>query len=87
VSCELRKVAKEGAHSGVFFRELGLAEPNHYLAVGSGLHGHQTGEMLKKIEEVLLKEQPDVALVYGDTNSTLAGSVAGSEASYPCCTR
>jgi len=82
VSCELRQVAQEvlvhtGQHyddsmSGVFFRELGLPEPDYHLAVGSGSHGHQTGEMLKKIEEILLKKEPDVVLVYGDTNSTLA---------------
>lgn len=58
--------------SGMFFRELGLPEPDYHLAVGSGSHGHQTGEMLKKIEEILLKKEPDVVLAYGDTNSTLA---------------
>ncbi len=93
VSCELRKVAQEvlvhtGQHyddsmSGVFFRELGLPEPDYHLAVGSGSHGHQTGEMLKKIEEVLLKERPDVVLVYGDTNSTLAGALAAAKLHLP----
>src|SRR5688572_11419153 len=93
VSLELRKTAQEvlvhtGQHyddtmSGVFFRELGLAEPEHYLAVGSGFHGYQTGEMLKKIEEVLLKEQPDITLVYGDTNSTLAGALAAAKLHVP----
>jgi UDP-N-acetylglucosamine 2-epimerase len=89
VSCELRKVAQEvlvhtGQHyddtmSGVFFRELGLPEPDYHLAVGSGLHGQQTGEMLKKLEEVFLKEEPNLVLVYGDTNSTLAGSLAAAK--------
>jgi UDP-N-acetylglucosamine 2-epimerase len=60
--------------SGVFFCELGLPEPDYHLPVGSGPHGHQIGEMLKKIEEILLKREPDVMLVYGDTRSTLAGS-------------
>ena len=89
VSRAVRQIAEEllvhtGQHyddnlSGVFFRQLGLSEPNYHLAVGSGSHGQQTGEMLKKIEEVLLKERPDVVLVYGDTNSTLAGSLAAAK--------
>ena len=62
--------------SQVFFEELGLPLPDVNLGVGSGPHGRQTGQMLAKIEEVLLTEQPDWVLVYGDTNSTLAGSLA-----------
>jgi UDP-N-acetylglucosamine 2-epimerase len=68
--------------SGVFLRELGLPEPDYHLAVGSGSHGHQTGEILKKIEELLLKEEPDVVLVYGDANSTLAGSLGEARAGH-----
>jgi len=67
----------------VFFEELGIPEPRHNLGVGSGPHGWQTGEMIKKIEEVLGKEQPSWTLVYGDTNSTLAGAVASAKLGRP----
>ena len=66
--------------SDVFFRELGIPEPNHHLGVGSGSHGLQTARMLEKIELVLQVEKPDWVLVYGDTNSTLAGALAGTSA-------
>ena len=69
--------------SAVFFRELGLAEPSHHLGVGSGPHGAQTGEMLKRVETALLQDQPDVVVVNGDTNSTLAGALAAVKLHIP----
>lgn len=62
--------------SEVFFRELELPQPNYYLGIGSGRHGEQTARMLTGLEEVLLKEDPDVVVIYGDTNTTLAGALA-----------
>ena len=62
--------------SEVFFRELDLPEPSYYLGIGSGRHGEQTARMIAGIEEVLLKEDPDVVIIYGDTNTTLAGALA-----------
>ena len=69
--------------SQVFIDEMEIPEPDHNLEVGSGNHGVQTGRMIMGIEEVLLKEDPDYIVLYGDTNSTLAGAVAGSKLHVP----
>lgn len=65
--------------SDVFFEEMQIPKPDYYLGIGGKSHGAMTGQMIEKIEEVLLKEKPDWLLVYGDTNSTLAGAIAASK--------
>jgi UDP-N-acetylglucosamine 2-epimerase len=69
--------------SQVFFDELEIQKPHYHLGVGSGSHGKMTGIMLEKTEEVLVKEVPDLVLVYGDTNSTLAGALAAVKLHLP----
>lgn len=93
VSAEISKFAQEiivhtGQHyddamSGIFFRELGIKKPKYNLNIGSGNQGAQTGQMLEGIEKILLKEKPDLVLIYGDTNSTIAGALAAAKLHIP----
>ncbi|HBC32303.1 MAG TPA: UDP-N-acetylglucosamine 2-epimerase (non-hydrolyzing) [Clostridiales bacterium] len=69
--------------SDVFFEELDIPQPDYHLGIGSASHGAQTGRMLEGIEKVLLKKEPDRVLVYGDTNSTLAGALAAAKLHIP----
>ena len=69
--------------SQVFFEELGIPKPNYNLGVGSGPHGRQTARMIEGLETILLDEQPDFLVLYGDTNSTLAGAIAASKLHIP----
>ena len=69
--------------SAVFFREMRIREPAYNLGVGSGTHGQQTGRMLEAIEQVLMERRPDGVVVYGDTNSTLAGAIAAQKLRIP----
>lgn len=82
------KILHTGQHydqnmSAVFFEELGIPQPDFNLGVGSGKHGEQTAKMIAGIEEVLMNEPFDGILLYGDTNSTLAGAVAASKTHVP----
>jgi UDP-GlcNAc3NAcA epimerase len=73
----------DDAMSGTFFRELSLARPDHSLGIGGGGHGDQTGRMLICLEPLLAQIAPDAVLVYGDTNSTLAGALAAAKLGIP----
>jgi UDP-GlcNAc3NAcA epimerase len=93
VSKVLRPLAAEvlvhtGQHydfnmSKVFFQELEMPEPDYNLGIGSGSHGAQTGKMLEALEAVMIKEAPSLVLIYGDTNSTLAGALAAVKIHIP----
>lgn len=69
--------------SDIFFEELNIPKPDYLLGIGSGNHGKQTAEMMIKIEEICLSEKPDYLLVYGDTNSTLAGAMVAAKLHIP----
>ncbi|QYX56781.1 UDP-N-acetylglucosamine 2-epimerase (non-hydrolyzing) [Roseovarius sp. SCSIO 43702] len=69
--------------SDIFFEEMGIPEPAHHLEISGGSHGQMTGRMLERIEAVMQSEKPDAVLVYGDTNSTLAGALAAAKLHIP----
>lgn len=69
--------------SDVFFSELELPKPDYHLGVGSGSHGSQTAQMLERIEPLIVREQADCVVIYGDTNSTLAGALAAAKLGLP----
>lgn len=69
--------------SDVFFKEMQIPEPKYHMGIGGGTHGAMTGKMLEALENLLLDEKPEVVLVYGDTNSTLAGALAAAKLNIP----
>lgn len=73
----------DAALSDVFFEELGIPQPKYHLGIGSGSHAAMTAAALTSMEDVLLQERPDALLVYGDTNTTLAGSLAAAKLHIP----
>ena len=73
----------DAAMSDIFFDEMGIPKPDHQLSIGGGSHGAMTGDQLKHIEAILETERPDWVLVYGDTNSTLAGALAAAKLHIP----
>ena len=93
VSKELRKHHTEilvhtGQHfdagmSDIFFEELNIPKPDYHLGISGGTHGGMTARMLEKIEEIFIQENPDLVLLYGDTNSTLAAALAASKLHLP----
>jgi len=71
--------------SDVFFKEMDIPKPDYNLGISGGSHGQMTGQMLIKLEEVFLKEQPDMVLLFGDTNSTMAAALAAVKLHIPIC--
>lgn len=69
--------------SEIFFKELNIPEPDYNLGIGSASQGEQTGKMLMEIDKILTKEEPELVIVYGDTNSTIAGALASSKLQIP----
>lgn len=89
LSCDIEEVlVHTGQHydsdmSDVFFSELSIPQPSYNLAIGGGTHGQNTGRMLEKLEELMIAEKPNLVLVYGDTDSTLAGALAAVKLHIP----